>query len=89
MRARFLGLPAISIWGALSLIVNGVLCYIAFSSPPFGGSSNVLDPTFLKGIFFSSLGLIIPILFYFISRLVTRSVRKLDIAQAFEEIPPE
>jgi len=89
VRARFLGLPAISIWGALSLIVNAVLCYIAFSSPPFGGSSNVLDPTFLKGIFFSSLGLIIPILFYFISRLVTRSVRKLDIAQAFEEIPPE
>ena len=89
VRARFLGLPAISIWGALSLIVNAVLCYIAFSSPPFGGSSNVLDPTFLKGIFFSSLGLIIPILFYFISRMVTRSVRKLDIAQAFEEIPPE
>ena len=89
VRARFLGLPAISIWGALSLIVNAVLCYIAFSSPPFGGSSNVLEPTFLKGIFFSSLGLIIPILFYFISRMVTRSVRKLDIAQAFEEIPPE
>jgi APA family basic amino acid/polyamine antiporter len=89
VRARLLGIPAISIWGALSMIVNGVLCYIAFSSTPFGGSSNVLDPTFLKGVFFSALGLIIPIVFYFISRFVSRSTRKLDIAQAFEEIPPE
>src|SRR5215469_14740680 len=53
VRSRFLGLPAISIWGALALIVNGVLCYIAFSSPAFGGSSNVLDPTFLRGVFFT------------------------------------
>lgn len=89
VRARLGSIPAICIWGALSLIVNGVLCYIAFSSPPFGGSSNVLDPTFLKGVFFSSLGLIIPIVFYFISRAVSRSVRKLDISQAFNEIPPE
>ena len=89
VRARLAGIPAISIWGALSMIVNGVLCYIAFSSPPFGGSSNVLDPTFLKGVFFSALGLIIPIVFYFVSRFVSRSTRKLDIAQAFEEIPPE
>ena len=88
-RARFLGLPAMVIWGALSTIVNGVLCYIAFTSPAFGGSSNVLDPTFLKGVFFSSLGLIIPIVFYFISRAVSRSTRRLDIAQAFNEIPPE
>jgi basic amino acid/polyamine antiporter, APA family len=89
VRARLGGIPAICIWGALSLIVNGVLCYIAFSSPPFGGNSNVLDPTFLKGVFFSALGLIIPIVFYFISRLVSRNVRKLDISQAFNEIPPE
>ncbi len=89
VRARLGRVPAISIWGALSLIVNATLCYIAFSSPPFGGSSNVLDPTFLKGVFFSSLGLIIPIVFYFISRAVSRSVRKLDISQAFNEIPPE
>jgi basic amino acid/polyamine antiporter, APA family len=89
VRAKLLGIPAISIWGTLSLIVNGTLCYIAFSSPVFGGSSNVLDPTFLKGAFFSSLGLIIPIVFYFISRFVSKSVRKLDIAQAFNEIPPE
>ena len=89
VRARLGGIPAICIWGALSLIVNGVLCYIAFSSPVFGGSTNVLDPTFLKGVFFSALGLIIPIVFYFISRAVSRSVRKLDISQAFNEIPPE
>ncbi len=89
VRARLGGIPAICIWGALSLIVNGVLCYIAFSSPVFGGSSNVLDPTFLKGVFFSALGLIIPIVFYFISRAVSRNVRKLDISQAFNEIPPE
>lgn len=89
VRARLGNIPAICIWGALSLIVNGTLCYIAFSSPPFGGSSNVLDPTFLKGVFFSALGLIIPIVFYFISRAVSRNVRKLDISQAFDEIPPE
>jgi basic amino acid/polyamine antiporter, APA family len=89
VRARLGGIPAVSIWGALSLIVNAVLCYIAFSSPVFGGSSNILDPTFLKGVFFSSLGLIIPIVFYFISRAVSRNVRKLDISQAFNEIPPE
>lgn len=89
VRARLGNIPAICIWGALSLIVNGTLCYIAFSSPPFGGSPNVLDPTFLKGVFFSSLGLIIPIVFYFISRAVSRNVRKLDISQAFNEIPPE
>jgi len=89
VRARLGRVPAICIWGALSLIVNGTLCYIAFSSPPFGGSPNVLDPTFLKGVFFSSLGLIIPIVFYFISRAVSRNVRKLDISQAFNEIPPE
>ena len=89
VRARLGRIPAICIWGALSLIVNGTLCYIAFSSPPFGGSSNVLDPTFLKGVFFSALGLIIPIVFYFISRAVSRNVRKLDISQAFDEIPPE
>ena len=89
VRARLGGIPAVSIWGALSLIVNGVLCYIAFSSPVFGGSSNIFDPTFLKGVFFSSLGLIIPIVFYFISRAVSRNVRKLDISQAFDEIPPE
>lgn len=89
VRARLGGIPAVSIWGALSLIVNGVLCYIAFSSPVFGGSTNVLNPTFLKGVFFSALGLIIPIVFYFISRAVSRNVRKLDISQAFNEIPPE
>jgi basic amino acid/polyamine antiporter, APA family len=89
VRARLLGIPGISIWGTLSLIVNGILCYIAFSSPVFGGSSNVFDPTFLKGIFFSLLVLIIPVAYYFVSRLVSRSSRKLDISQAFEEIPPE
>ena len=89
VRARFLGMPAISIWGTLSLIVNAILCYIAFSSPPFGGSSNILDPTFLKGVFFSSLGLIIPIVYYFIWRAISRSTRKLDISQAYQEIPPE
>ena len=89
VRRRFLGLPAMSIWGALSLIVNGVLCYIAFTSPAFGGSSNLLDPTFLKGVFFTALGIIIPALFYFVSRFVTRSTRKLDIAQAYKDIPPE
>ncbi|HZU68340.1 MAG TPA: APC family permease [Ktedonobacteraceae bacterium] len=89
VRARFLGVPAISIWGALSMIVNGVLCYIAFTSPAFGGSSNVLDPTFLKGVFFTALGIIIPALLYFVSRFINRSTRQLDIAQAYKDIPPE
>ncbi len=89
VRSRFLGLPAISIWGALALIVNGVLCYIAFSSPAFGGSSNVLDPTFLRGVFFTSLGIIIPALFYFVSRFISKNTRHLDIAQAYKDIPPE
>ena len=88
VQARFLGLPAITIWGILSTIVNGVLCYIAFTSPAFGGTPNVFDPTFLLGVFYSSLGIIIPALLYFVVRLVNRS-RKLDIAQAFKEIPPE
>lgn len=89
VKARLGTIPAITIWGGLSLIVNAVLMYIAFSSPVFGGSSNVFDPTFLKGVFFSLLILVIPIVFYFISRYVSRSTRKLDIAQAFDEIPPE
>lgn len=89
VRSRFLGLPAISIWGALAFIVNGVLCYIAFSSPAFGGSSNVLDPTFLRGVFFTSLGIIIPALFYFVSRFINKNTRHLDIAQAYKDIPPE
>jgi basic amino acid/polyamine antiporter, APA family len=89
VRSRFLGLPAISIWGALALIVNGVLCYIAFSSPAFGGSSNVLDPTFLRGVFFTALGIIIPALFYFVSRFISKNTRHLDIAQAYKDIPPE
>lgn len=89
VRARFLGVPAIVIWGALSTIVNGVLCYIAFTSPAFGGTSNILDPTFLKGVFFTALGIIIPALLYFVSRFINRSTRHLDIAQAYKDIPPE
>ena len=89
VRARFLGLPVVVIWGALSTIVNGVLCYIAFTSPAFGGSSNILDPTFLKGLFFTALGIIIPALLYFVSRFINRSARHLDIAQAYKDIPPE
>lgn len=89
VRARLLGIPAISIWGALSMIVNGVLCYIAFTSPAFGGSPNVLDPTFLKGVFFTALGIIIPALLYFVSRFINKSTRHLDIAQAYKDIPPE
>jgi APA family basic amino acid/polyamine antiporter len=88
VQARFLGMPAITIWGVLSMVVNGVLCYIAFTSPAFGGSSNPLDPTFLLGVFYSSLGIIIPVLFYFVARAVNRS-RSLDIDQAYKEIPPE
>ena len=89
VRGRFLGLPAITIWGALSMIVNGVLCYIAFTSPVFGGNPNVFDPTFLKGLFLSALGIIIPALLYFVSRAITRNTRHLDIAQAYKDIPPE
>ncbi|HEY6410898.1 MAG TPA: amino acid permease [Ktedonobacteraceae bacterium] len=88
VRARFLGMPVMTIWGSLSLIVNAVLCYIAFTSPAFGGTPNVLDPAFLRGIFFSSLGIIIPVIFYFISRMINKS-RKLDISMAFKDIPPE
>jgi APA family basic amino acid/polyamine antiporter len=89
VRARFLGLPAITIWGALSMIVNAVLCYIAFTSPVFGGNPNVFDPTFLKGVLLSALGIIIPALLYFVSRAITRNTRHLDIAQAYKDIPPE
>lgn len=89
VRTRFLGLPAVVIWGALSTIVNGVLCYIAFTSPAFGGNSNILDPTFLKGVFFTALGIIIPALLYFVSRLINKNTRHLDIGQAYKDIPPE
>ena len=71
------------------MIVNGVLCYIAFTSPVFGGNPNVFDPSFLKGLFFSALGIIIPALLYFVSRAITRNTRHLDIAQAYKDIPPE
>lgn len=88
VQARLFGIPAVTIWGVLSLIVNGVLCFIAFTSPALGGTPNVLDPGFLRGIGLSSLGLIIPALCYFISRWVNSS-RKLDIRQAYKDIPPE
>lgn len=89
VRARFLGIPAITIWGSLSVIVSGTLCYIAFTSSAFGGSSNLLDPAFLKGVGLSALGIVIPALLYFVSRAISSNSRKLDIAQAFKEIPPE
>ncbi len=88
VKAHLFGIPAFSIWGTLSLIVNGTLCYIAFTSPAFGGNPNVLNPNFLRGVFFTALGIIIPGPVYFVSRLVNRS-RKLDISQAFKDIPPE
>lgn len=88
VKARVLGIPVCTIWGVLSLIVNGTLCYIAFTSPAFGGTPDVLNPSFLRGVFFTSLGIIIPGLFYFVSQLINRT-RKLDISQAFKDIPPE
>lgn len=72
---------------AFSALV-GTLCYIAFTSLAFGGTPDVLNPSFLRGVFFTSLGIIIPGLFYFVSQLINRT-RKLDISQAFKDIPPE
>jgi amino acid transporter len=89
VRARFLGMPAMTIWGVLAALVNGTLCYIAFTSPPFGGTASPLDPAFLRGVGFSALGIVLPALLYFVSRFVSRNTRRLDIARAFAEIPPE
>lgn len=82
VRARFLGVPAFTIWGVLSLIVTGTLCYIAFTSPAFGGGQ------FNTGVLYSALGLIVPFILYYVSRLLNKQ-RKLDIAKAYQEIPPE
>jgi amino acid transporter len=82
VRARLFGFPGVSIWGILSLIVTGTLCYIAFTSPAFGGGQ------FNTGVLYSALGLIVPFVLYYLSRLLNRQ-RKLDIAKAYQEIPPE
>ncbi len=82
VKQRFLGIPAISIWGAIGAIVFGVLCYIAFTSSAFGGGALTI------GVLYSFLGLIIPLVIYYISRLINRS-RHIDVSLAYKEIPPE
>jgi basic amino acid/polyamine antiporter, APA family len=82
VRWRVAGIPVMSIVGALSLVVLGIMAW-AFWTDPSAGLVGHLGNKILNFAIFAS-GLLI----YFVAKLVQR-LRGVDISQRFKEIPVE